>query len=179
MTPDAMTEPTATATPAAMPEATPAATAMPEPTSEAGQMEDDLIDVAEDYEQMDILLLALDLAGLTTTIADGGPFTIFAPTNAAFASLPEARLDMLMADSDLLAETLKYHVVSGKFSASDLASQSSLTTLHGGTIDIGTSDDGSLTVEGITIVTPDLEASNGVIHFIHQLLPDPDDNSSQ
>ena len=178
-TPDAMTEPTATATPAAMPEATPAATAMPEPTSEAGQMEDDLIDVAEDYEQMDILLLALDLAGLTTTIADGGPFTIFAPTNAAFASLPEARLDMLMADSDLLAETLKYHVVSGKFSASDLASQSSLTTLHGGTIDIGTSDDGSLTVEGITIVTPDLEASNGVIHFIHQLLPDPDDNSSQ
>lgn len=178
-TPDAMTEPTATATPAAMPEPTPAATAMPEPTSEAGQMEDDLIDVAEDYEQMDILLLALDLAGLTTTVADGGPFTIFAPTNAAFASLPETRLDMLMADSDLLAETLKYHVVSGKFSASDLASQSSLTTLHGGTIDIGTSDDGSLTVEGITIVTPDLEASNGVIHFIHQLLPDPDDNSSQ
>jgi uncharacterized surface protein with fasciclin (FAS1) repeats len=178
-TPDAMTEPTATATPAAMPEPTPAATAMPEPTSEAGQMEDDLIDVAEDYEQMDILLLALDLAGLTTTVADGGPFTIFAPTNAAFASLPETRLDMLMADSDLLAETLKYHVVSGKFSASDLASQSSLTTLHGGTIDIGTSDDGSLTVEGITIVTPDLEASNGVIHFIHQLLPDPDDNGSQ
>ncbi len=174
-TPDAMTEPTATA----MPEPTPAATAMPEPTSEAGQMEDDLIDVAEDYEQMDILLLALDLAGLTTTIADGGPFTIFAPTNAAFASLPEARLDMLMADSDLLSETLKYHVVSGKLSASDLASQSSLTTLHGGTIDIGTSDDGSLTVEGITIVTPDLEASNGVIHFIHQLLPDPDDNGSQ
>lgn len=164
-TPDAMTEPTATA--------------MPEPTSEAGQMENNLIDVAEDYEQMDILLLALDLAGLTTTIADGGPFTIFAPTNAAFASLPEARLDMLMADSDLLSETLKYHVVSGKLSASDLASQSSLTTLHGGTIDIGTSDDGSLTVEGITIVTPDLEASNGVIHFIHQLLPDPDDNGSQ
>ncbi|MXZ19733.1 MAG: LysM peptidoglycan-binding domain-containing protein [Caldilineaceae bacterium SB0665_bin_25] len=186
-TPDAMAEATATATPAAtaeaMPEATPAptaaATAMPEPTSEAGAMDDDLIEVAGDYEQLDILLLALDLAGLTASIADGGPYTIFAPTNAAFASLPEARLDLLMADSDLLAETLKYHVVSGKLTTSDLASQASLTTLHGATIDIGTSDDGSLTVEGIAIVTADVEASNGVIHFIHQLLPDPDDNGSQ
>lgn len=186
-TPDAMTEATATATPAAtadaMPEATAtataAATAMPEPTSDAGSMDDDLIEVAGNYEQLDILLLALDLAGLTTSVAEGGPYTIFAPTNAAFASLPEARLDMLMADADLLAETLRYHVVSGKLTASDLASQTSLTTLHGDTIDIGTSDDGSLTVEGITIVTSDVEASNGVIHFIHQLLPDPDDNNSQ
>ena len=179
----AMAEATATATPAATAEATPtataASTAMPEPTSEAGAMEDNLIDVAGDYEQLDILLLALDLAGLTTSIADGGPYTIFAPTNAAFASLPEARLDLLMADSDLLAETLKYHVVSGKLTVSDLASQTSLTTLHGGTIDVGTSDDGSLTVEGTAIVTADVEASNGVIHFIHQLLPDPDDNGSQ
>lgn len=186
-TPDAMAEATATATPSAtaeaMPEATPtateAATAMPEPTSEAGSMDDNLIEVAGDYEQLDILLLALDLAGLTTSIAAGGPYTIFAPTNAAFASLPEARLDVLMADSDLLAETLKHHVVSGKLTASDLASQTSLTTLHGGAIDIGTSDDGSLTVEGTAIVTADVEASNGVIHFIHQLLPDPDDNGSQ
>ena len=184
-TADAMPGATATAMPAAtaMPEATstatPAATAMPEPTSDAGMMEDDLIEVAEDYEQLDILLLALDLAGLTTSIADGGPYTIFAPTNAAFASLPEARLDMLMADSELLADTLRYHVVSGKLKASDLATQTSLTTLHGGTIDISTSDDGSLAVEGISIVTADVEASNGVLHFIHQLLPDPDENSSQ
>ena len=186
-TADATPEATATATPAAtadaMPEATatatPAATAMPEPTSETGTMEDDLIEVAGDYEQLDILLLALDLAGLTSSIADGGPYTIFAPTNAAFASLPEARLDMLMADSELLADTLWYHVVSGKLKASDLAAQTSLTTLHGGTIAVSTSDDGSLTVEGVSIVTSDVEASNGVIHFIHQLLPDPDENGSQ
>ncbi len=186
-TADAMPEATATATPAAtadaMPEATaaatPAATAMPEPTSDAGMMEDDLIEVAEDYEQLDILLLALDLAGLTASVADGGPYTIFAPTNAAFASLPEARLDMLMADSDLLADTLRYHIVSGKLKVSDLSAQSSLTTLHGGTISLSTGDDGSLAVEGVTIVTSDVEASNGVIHFIHQLLPDPDEDSSQ
>ena len=184
-TADAMSGATATPTPVAtaMPNATttatPAATAMPEPTSDAGMMEDDLIEVAEDYEQLDILLLALDLAGLTTSIADGGPYTIFAPTNAAFASLPEARLDMLMADSELLADTLRYHVVSGKLKTSDLATQTSLTTLHGGTIDVTTGDDGSLAVEGISIVTSDVEASNGVIHFIHQLLPDPDENSSQ
>ena len=186
-TADAMPGETATPTPAAtadaMPEATavatPAATAMPEPTSDAGMMEDDLIEVAEDYEQLDILLLALDLAGLTSSVADGGPYTIFAPTNAAFASLPEARLDMLMADSDLLASTLRYHIVSGKLKVSDLSAQSSLTTLHGGTITLSTSDDGSLAVEGVSIVTSDVEASNGVIHFIHQLLPDPDDSSSQ
>ena len=143
------------------------AEAMPEPTSQAGS--DDLIEVAEDYEQLDILLLALDLAGLTSTIADGGPYTIFAPTNAAFASLPETRLDTLMADSALLADTLKYHVVSGTLKASDLATLTTLTTLHGGTITVSTGSDGSVAIEGISIVTSDVEASNGVIHFIHQL----------
>ena len=196
-TPDAMPEATAAATAVAtaeaMPEATAAATAeataeampvataeaMPEPTSQADSGGSDLIEVAEDYEQLDILLLALDLAGLSATIADGGPYTIFAPTNAAFASLPEARLDMLMADSALLAETLKFHVVSGSLRTTDLASLSTLTTLQGGTIAVSTGSDGSLAIEGISIVTSDVEASNGVIHFIHQLLPDPDENASQ
>ena len=186
-TADAMPEATAAATAAAtaeaMPEATAAATpeataeAMPEPTSQAETGGSNLIEVAEDYEQLDILLLALDLAGLSATIADGGPYTIFAPTNAAFASLPEARLDMLMADSALLAETLKFHVVSGSLKTTDLASLSTLTTLQGGTIDVSTGSDGALSVEGISIVTSDVEASNGVIHFIHQLLPDPDENN--
>ena len=186
-TADAMPEATAAATAAAtaeaMPEATAAATpeataeAMPEPTSQAETGGSNLIEVAEDYEQLDILLLALDLAGLSATIADGGPYTIFAPTNAAFASLPEARLDMLMADSALLAETLKFHVVSGSLKTTDLASLSTLTTLQGGTIDVSTGSDGALSVEGIRIVTSDVEASNGVIHFIHQLLPDPDENN--
>lgn len=188
-TADAMPEATATATPAAtadaMPEptatATPAATAdaMPEPTDEPTTVSDDLIEVAHDYEQLDILLLALDLAGLTSTIADGESYTIFAPTNAAFASLPEARLDMLMADSALLADTLKYHIVAERLTATDLATRTSLTTVQGGTIDIGTSSDGSLQVEGVTIVTSDVVASNGVIHFIHELLPDPDESTTQ
>ena len=188
-TADAMPEATAAATAAAtaeaMPEATAVATpeataeAMPEPTSQADSGGSNLIEVAEDYEQLDILLLALDLAGLSATIADGGPYTIFAPTNAAFASLPEARLDMLMADSALLAETLKFHVVSGSLKTTDLASLSTLTTLQGGTIAVSTGSDGSLSVEGISIITSDVEASNGVIHFIHQLLPDPDENASQ
>ncbi len=180
-TAEATSAATAVATAAATAEATPEATAeaMPEPTSQAETGGSNLIEVAEDYEQLDILLLALDLAGLSATIADAGPFTIFAPTNAAFASLPEARLDMLMADSALLAETLKFHVVSGSLKTTDLASLSTLTTLQGGTIDVSTGRDGSLAVEGISIVTSDVEASNGVIHFIHQLLPDPDENASQ
>ena len=183
--PEATAAATAAATAEAMPEATAVATpeataeAMPEPTSQADSGGSNLIEVAEDYEQLDILLLALDLAGLTATIADGGPYTIFAPTNAAFASLPEARLDMLMADSALLAETLKFHLVSGSLKTTDLASLSTLTTLQGGTIAVSTGSDGSLSVEGISIITSDVEASNGVIHFIHQLLPDPDENASQ
>ncbi len=172
-TPAATAEPTAAATPAATAEA------MPEPTSAPGATTDNLIEVAEDYEDLDILLLALDLAGLTSSIASGGPFTIFAPTNAAFASLPEARLDMLMADSALLANTLRYHVVSGSLTTADLASQTSLTTLHGSTIEISASSDGTTAIEGVSIVRSDVEASNGVIHFIHQLLPDPDESSSQ
>jgi uncharacterized surface protein with fasciclin (FAS1) repeats len=180
-TTDAMPAPTAEAMPepTAEPTATPTAEAMPEPTEEADSGLGNLIEVAEDYEELDILLLAVDLAGLSATISDGGPFTIFAPTNAAFATLPEARLDMLMADSVLLAETLKYHVVSGTLTATDLATQTSLTTLQGGTISISTNDDGELTVEEVTILTSDVMASNGVIHFIHQLLPDPEENGSQ
>jgi uncharacterized surface protein with fasciclin (FAS1) repeats len=180
-TADAMPEPTADAMPEPTAEATPEPTteAMPEPTEEADSGLGNLIEVAEDYEELDILLLAVDLAGLSATISDGGPFTVFAPTNAAFASLPEARLDMLMADSVLLAETLKYHVVSGKLTAADLATQTSLTTLQGGTISISTNDDGELTVEEVTILTSDVMASNGVIHFIHQLLPAPEENGSQ
>ncbi len=178
-TADAMPEPTADAMPEptadAMPE--PTTEAMPEPTAEADTGLGNLIDVAEGYEELDILLLALDLAGLSATISGGGPYTIFAPTNAAFASLPEARLDALMADSALLGETLKYHVVSGTLTAADLASQTSLTTLEGSAISISTSDDGSLQVEGVIIVTSDVTASNGVIHFIHQLLPEPEDDS--
>ena len=183
--PEATAAATAAATAEAMPEATAVATpeataeAMPEPTSQADSGGSNLIEVAEDYEQLDILLLALDLAGLTATIADGGPYTIFAPTNAAFASLPEARLDMLMADSALLAETLKFHLVSGSLKTTDLASLSTLTTLQGGTIAVSTGSDGSLSVERISIITSDVEASNGVIHFIHQLLPDPDENASR
>ena len=170
-TADAMTpEPTADAM---TPE--PTTEALPEPTAETTPGVGNLVEVAEDYEDLDILLLALDLAGLTSSISDGGPYTIFAPTNAAFASLPETRLDTLMADSAQLAETLKYHVVSGTLTSSDLSSQTSLTTLEGSTISIAT-ENGTLKVEGVSIVTSDVTASNGVIHFINELLPEPDDN---
>lgn len=181
-TAEAMTpEPTAEAmTPEPTAEAMtpePTAEAMPEPTAEAIPGVGNLVEVAEDYEDLDILLLALDLAGLSSTISDGGPYTIFAPTNAAFASLPETRLDTLMADSALLAETLKYHVVSGTLTSSDLASQTSLTTLEGSTVSIAT-ENGTLKVEGVSIVTSDVTASNGVIHFINELLPEPGTGSN-
>jgi uncharacterized surface protein with fasciclin (FAS1) repeats len=182
-------QPGATATPAATADAMtpepkadamtpePTSEAMPEPTAEASPGVGNIVEVAEDYEDLDILLLALDLAGLSSTISDGGPYTIFAPTNAAFASLPETRLDTLMADSALLAETLRYHVVSGTLTSSDLASQTSLTTLEGSTISI-TSENGTLKVEGVSIVTSDVTASNGVIHFINELLPEPEADSN-
>ncbi len=167
-TAEAMPEPTAEA----MPEST--AEAMPEPTDEATPSTGNLIEVTETLEALEILLLALELANLSDSVANGGPFTIFAPTDAAFASVPGTTLDMLMADANLLAQVLQFHVVPGRLTAADLAAESSLETLHGGTIAINTSPDGSsLTVEGVLIVRSDIMATNGVIHQISQLLLPP------
>ena len=119
------------------------------------------------------LLSALDAAGLTATLEGGGPYTVFAPTDAAFDALPAGALDGLLADTDALSEVLTYHVVDGEYSAAELEQLSSIETLQGLPIVI---TQGSVILNGIMVQTADIAADNGVIHVIDEVLLPPEED---
>ncbi len=127
-----------------------------------------IVDVAQKAGSFETLITALNAAGLTSTLAGEGPFTVFAPTDAAFAALPEGTVEGLLADREALTKVLTYHVVAGKVTSADIAAKSPLTSLQGGALTIGT--DGGVTVQGAGVVSADVEASNGVIHVIDTVL---------
>jgi uncharacterized surface protein with fasciclin (FAS1) repeats len=115
------------------------------------------------------LLTALDAAGLSSALEGTGPFTVFAPTDDAFAAIDPEVLDDLIADTELLTAVLTYHVVPGLFTAADVAGLSAAPTLNGK--DVALSFDGStVMVDGATVTSADVEASNGIIHVIDQVL---------
>jgi uncharacterized surface protein with fasciclin (FAS1) repeats len=118
------------------------------------------------------LLTALEAADLTSTLESGGPYTVFAPTDAAFDALPAGTLDALLADTDALSDVLLYHVVSGEFSESQLEALSSIATLQGDPIII---TQGSAVLNGVTI-SQSVEADNGIIHVLPEVLLPPDLN---
>jgi uncharacterized surface protein with fasciclin (FAS1) repeats len=120
----------------------------------------DIVDTAVAAGSFDTLVAAVQAAGLADTLKGEGPFTVFAPTDEAFAKLPAGTLDSLLADPEMLAKVLKYHVVPGKLNASDVSSMSVLTTVEGS----------SLAVADIAIVKTDITTSNGVIHVIDEVL---------
>ncbi|CAN5376234.1 hypothetical protein BH10CYA1_BH10CYA1_20610 [soil metagenome] len=113
------------------------------------------------------LLCQLEAAGLVGVLKGPGPFTVFAPNDTAFAH--SRSLDKLSGDQTKLANVLKYHVVKGKYSAEDLASKRSLTTLEGESLMINAKD-GKVVVDGALVVEADVKASNGVIHVIDAVL---------
>jgi transforming growth factor-beta-induced protein len=117
------------------------------------------------------LITAIQTADLTSTMEGAGPFTVFAPTNAAFTALPAGTLDSLLADKTALANLVTYHVVSGKLMAANVATQTTLTTLQGSTLAITTT--GGTKVNGANIIMGDIECSNGVIHLIDAVLTPP------
>ena len=127
-----------------------------------------IIEVAQAAGSFDTLLTALDAAGLTDTLAQGGPFTVFAPTDEAFAALPEGALEGLLADTDKLAAVLTYHVVDGDNPASAVTGLSSVETLQGGTLAVSTEN--GVRIGNATVISADVDASNGVIHVIDQVL---------
>ncbi len=112
---------------------------------------------------------ALEKAGLTETLKGEGPFTVFAPTDDAFAALPEGELQKLLADPARLKQLLLYHVVSGKISASDLAALTSIKTMQGQELEV-TVDGSDILVDDALVIGTDLQASNGVIHSIDTVL---------
>jgi uncharacterized surface protein with fasciclin (FAS1) repeats len=113
------------------------------------------------------LLSQLEAAGLVGTLKGAGPFTVFAPNDTAFAH--SRSLDKLSGNKEKLSNVLKYHVVKGKYSSEDLASKRSLTTLEGESLMINAKD-GKVIVDGALVITPDIKASNGVIHVIDAVL---------
>jgi len=129
-----------------------------------------IVDIAAGDEQFSTLVTAVTEAELAETLSGEGPFTVFAPTNEAFEALPAGTLDDLLADpSGALTDVLTYHVVDGAVLSGDLET-GEVPTLNGGTLDVVVNDDGTVTVNGVNVVTADIEASNGVVHVIDGVL---------
>ena len=143
----------------------------------------DIIDVAVADGRFTTLATALTAAGLVDTLKGEGPFTVFAPTDEAFAKLPAGTLEALLADTEQLTSILLYHVVPGKVMAADVVTldgQSAETALEGQTIRITVEGDQVFLNENAQVVVTDVEASNGVIHVIDSvLLPATDEMSAE
>jgi uncharacterized surface protein with fasciclin (FAS1) repeats len=130
-----------------------------------------IVEIAAGNPDFSTLVAALQAAGLVEALSGEGPFTVFAPTNEAFARLPAGTLDMLLLpeNKDKLVAVLTYHVTSGKVMAAEVVTLTEATSLEGGTIAITTSDAG-VKVDGANVVATDIEASNGVIHVIDAVI---------
>jgi uncharacterized surface protein with fasciclin (FAS1) repeats len=133
------------------------------------QGNDNIVNTAVAAGQFTTLASLLGKAGLVETLQGAGPFTVFAPTDAAFAKVPQATLDALAADPAKLKSVLLYHVVAGKALAADVVKLTSAKTLEGRSVAIKVVD-GSVFLDGAKVTTPDVTTSNGVIHVIDSVL---------
>jgi uncharacterized surface protein with fasciclin (FAS1) repeats len=131
-----------------------------------------IVDVASGAGNFSTLVAAVTAADLVETLSGEGPFTVFAPTDDAFAALPAGVLDALLLPENkaLLAQILTYHVVSGKVMAADVTA-GDVATVEGQKVKLGT--EGGVTVNGATVISADVAASNGVIHAIDQGIRPP------
>ena len=133
----------------------------------------DIVDTAV-ANHFNTLATALTAADLVDTLKGPGPFTVFAPTDEAFAKLPKGTLDTLLKpeNKEQLVSILTYHVVAGKVMAADVVNLSSAETVNGQQVDIQVVD-GKVMIDGAEVVSADIETSNGVIHVINKvILPD-------
>lgn len=131
----------------------------------------DIVDTAIANGSFTTLVAAVEAAGLVDTLKGEGPFTVFAPTDEAFAALPEGTVEALLADPEALAAILTYHVVAGQVMSTDLSDGMTAATVNGADITIGT--EGGVTVNGANVVIADVAASNGVIHVIDAVILPP------
>lgn len=128
----------------------------------------DIIDTAVGAGSFGTLVTAIKAAGLVETLKGAGPFTVFAPTDEAFAKLPAGTVEGLLNDIPKLTQILTYHVVSGKVTAADVVKLKSAKTVEGSEVKIDASS--GVKVNDSTVVTPDVAADNGVIHIIDTVL---------
>ena len=128
----------------------------------------DIVDTAVDAGTFKTLATALTAAGLIDTLKGAGPFTVFAPTDEAFAKLPAGTLDALLKDKAKLTAVLTYHVVAGKVMAADVVKLKSAKTVQGGSVTIDTTK--GVKVDAANVVKTDIACSNGVIHVIDTVI---------
>jgi len=128
----------------------------------------DIVDTAINAGSFNTLVTAVTAAGLDTALKGPGPFTVFAPTDEAFSKLPSGTVESLLQDIPQLRQILEYHVVSGKVMAADVVNMDSAPTVQGSSLKIDASN--GVKVNDATVVTPDVEAENGVIHVIDTVL---------
>lgn len=131
-----------------------------------------LVETAQAAGSFTTLIAALDATGLRSTLESGGVFTVFAPTDAAFAAVPADILNTLLADVDLLTQVLTYHVVPGRVLSSDVVGLSSASTLNGADVSISVKA-GSVFVDNAQVVATDVQGTNGVIHVIDAVILPP------
>ena len=128
----------------------------------------DIVDTAVQAGSFTTLVAAVKAAGLVDTLKGPGPFTVFAPTDEAFAKLPEGTVEALLKDIPKLTKILTYHVVAGKVTAADVVKLTSATTVEGSTVKIDASH--GVKINDSTVTTPDVAVDNGVIHIIDTVL---------
>ena len=135
----------------------------------AGGHKKDIVDTAISAGSFNTLVTAVQAAGLVETLKGEGPFTVFAPTDEAFAKLPEGTLEALLEDKAELAAILTYHVVPGKVMAADVVKLDSAKTVQGQEVQISSSGNGVM-IDNANVVKADIETSNGVIHVIDSVI---------
>ena len=152
------------------PTTTPTPTSTPVPAQEeSAEVAKTIVDIAVEDGRFETLVTALQAAGLVDTLAGDGPFTVFAPTDDAFAALPEGVVASLLEDIAALTEVLTYHVVSGEVLAEQVVTLSSATTLQGEDVTVAVMD-GSVMIDNAKVVITDIAGSNGVIHVIDSVI---------
>jgi uncharacterized surface protein with fasciclin (FAS1) repeats len=128
----------------------------------------DIVDIAVNTEGFSTLVAAVTAASLVETLKTPGPFTVFAPTDDAFAKLPPGTIQTLVQNPPQLARILTYHVVAGKLMKADLAKLNSVISVEGAPISLDFTD--SFEVKNATVIAADIEADNGVIHVIDNVI---------
>ncbi len=134
----------------------------------------DIVDTAIEAEQFQTLVKLVQEAGIVEALRGEGPFTVFAPTDEAFAKLPKAQVDALLKDKEALKQVLLYHVVSGKVMSKDVVKLKSAKTLQGKSINIRVRNN-TVYINDAKVVKADIECTNGFIHVIDKVILPPKD----
>ncbi|MFT6828409.1 MAG: putative surface protein with fasciclin (FAS1) repeats [Roseivirga sp.] len=134
----------------------------------------DIVDLAVGQDNLKTLVAAVKAAGLVDVLKGNGPFTVFAPTDAAFAALPAGTLEMLLKpeNKDKLVAILTYHVVAGKVMSTDLSNGQEAATVQGEKVKVSIYD-GKVKISGANVIAADVNASNGVVHLIDAVILPP------